>query len=93
MHVHNADRCDLPNFNTMGKYLADGYSHSFTVAGDGTHRTNSLSNEFKLKPGQGSVLSKALVIHAVSDLEKFDPKSDSEAVVACGVIARQQAIR
>ena len=88
MHIHDTGKCEPPDFKTTGRHFP-GYSDDvFKVESDGVHHTNSLSNEFKLRPGTDSILSKALVIHVLPS-GKAPSQEDAEPIIACGTVAQQ----
>lgn len=102
MHLHEAGRCDPPDFSTSGAHWNaarrshghdnpqgphDGDWGNLTVGEDGTAATDRMIPRYHGKfPDAGL----SLVIHAQPDDERTDPSGNSGARVACGVVVRPQ---
>lgn len=98
MHLHEAGRCDSPDFSSSGAHWnASGHRHgtdnpggphdgdwdNLDVGADGHGSTERLIPRWHGKiPDRGL----AFVIHANRDDERTDPDGNSGARVGCGVV-------
>jgi Cu-Zn family superoxide dismutase len=104
MHLHDAGRCDPPDFASSGghwnagarqhghdnpKGPHDGDWGNLEVAADGRATTDRLIPRWHGKIPDAGL---ALVVHARKDDERTDPSGDSGARIACAVVrAPEQA--
>jgi len=105
IHFHQVPKCEGPDFKSAGGHFnPEGKKHgfdspdghhagdmkNFTVAADGTAKTEINDPEVTLKPGPHSLWANgaAVVIHAKADDYKTDPSGSSGDRIACGVITK-----
>jgi Cu-Zn family superoxide dismutase len=106
VHIHEVGKCEGPSFNSAGGHFNPGGrqhgalnpqgSHAgdlpnLTVAGDGTGRLETTTEQISLVTGPTALSDadgSALVIHAAPDDFQTDPTGNSGARIACGVITK-----
>ena len=111
VHIHEVGKCEGPGFTSAGGHfnptarqhgaLNPQGSHggdlpNLTVAGDGTGRLETTSEQISLVTGPTALSDadgSALVIHAAPDDFRTDPTGNSGARIACGVITKSDGPR
>jgi Cu-Zn family superoxide dismutase len=106
VHIHAVGKCEGPSFNSAGDHFNPGGrqhgalnpqgSHAgdlpnLTVAGDGTGRLETTTEQISLVTGPTALSDadgSALVIHASPDDFRTDPTGNAGARIACGVITK-----
>ena len=102
MHVHDAGRCDGPDFASAGPHWNPtarqhgrlnpmgqhgGDLGNLMVAADGSVTMDHVPDPAGHVPSALDANGAALVIHAQRDDEKTDPSGNSGARIACAVLA------
>jgi Cu-Zn family superoxide dismutase len=106
VHIHETGKCEGPAFNSAGGHFNPGSkqhgalnpqgSHAgdlpnLTVAGDGTGRLETTTEQISLGGAPGGLSDtdgSALVIHAAPDDFRTDPTGNAGARIACGIITK-----
>ncbi len=95
IHIHEADRCDPPDFKSAGGHFNPGHKHHGKDNPEGKHagdldnitvQTDGTLHASFFVPGL-TLAGGALVIHAGPDDYKTDPAGNAGARIACGPIS------
>ena len=101
LHIHEVGDCSAPDamsakghFNPFGKPHGDpksGNRHAgdlpaLQAAKNGRAKVEATVDMISVTPGPGSIIGKALIVHADPDDYKTQPTGNAGARLACGVI-------
>ena len=101
LHIHQVGDCSAPDamsakghFNPFGKPHGDpkgGERHAGDLPAlkaekNGRAKVEALVDMISVTPGKGSIIGKALIVHADPDDYRTQPTGNAGARLACGVI-------
>ena len=101
VHVHDKGDCSAPDAESAGPHFSpDDHQHgppapgshagdlgNVEVGPDGSGSLTLTSTALTVRPGTGSVIGRAIILHGGTDDMQSDPGGKSGPRVACGVIA------